>query len=632
MKKLLLALSLLSCSVLSSLAFADSNLQNTTINATTYAPIYTLDDKPVLGRVENVYLNSIEPLQHIPFAGKIDTGADTTSIHASNIHVTSRHPKFKDLQDNALMQALINTPEIDDVAYHDRDAELFAPYQVTVSFDLEHPYNNELVSVSLPLTRVGVIRNRTSKKPIVRPTVTLPMTIADTTVMTEVNLTDRSQFSAPVLIGKTFLKNKAWVFAGYDYLQQQKQAQLIGRKEQVNIGGINQNISYSMSNNYTSLHATNIKVDSKTQQVSFEISDSNGNTTALTRPLERMIKVADQQRPMVYVPITMYNQKHHYWLVYLSDRSQFHSQIRLGQETLNQHFMIDPSATNLLSTSEETFDSKSKALQVSGQETLRLDGITLNAEPSLVVKTPLLKVPSFEIYQDRGKDWVTYYLSTTNGDAKKFSKPINKKLKVGDSIRPVVFGTFILHGQEVELAYAIDVLDEDEDNEYFIIGRKMSNQRVLINTRSDNLLEGYPLFKAGHIEVAQIDQLSFPVKLDTGADISSINAQNIRRFKQAGQQMVSFDYQNDLGMDQSFTLPVVDTMTVTAKAGEKATVRPVVEMFVKLGTLEKKVRVNLQDRSRFHYSMILGKNFLKYGAVVSSDEDYILTQKPASEQ
>ena len=45
---------------------------------------------------------------------------------------------------------------------------------------------------------------------------------------------------------------------------------------------------------------------------------------------------------------------------------------------------------------------------------------------------------------------------------------------------------------------------------------------------------------------------------------------------------------------------------------------------VKLGDLEKEVRVNLQDRSRFEYSMILGKNFLKHGAVVSSNEDYLL--------
>ncbi|NVD05336.1 peptidase [Vibrio sp. JPW-9-11-11] len=632
MKKLFLALTLLTFSSLSGSVFANSSHQDATIHATSNAPVYQLDGKLVLGRVENVYLNSIDDLQQVPIAGKIDTGADTTSLHASNIHITSDHPKFKALQDEALLQALIDYPAIDDVAYRAWNAELFVPYQVTVSFELTHPYDSEPVAVSLPLTRVGVIRNRTQTKPIVRPTVTLPMTIAGVTVETEVNLTDRRQFSAPILVGKTFLENNAWVFAGFDYLQQQPQAQLVGKNEQIKIAGITQSLSYSLSNRYSALHATNINIDTQAQQVSFDIHDANGNTSTLTRPLVRMLKVSGEARPMVYIPVTLHSELRRHWLVYLSDRSQFSSQVRLGQETLNQYFMLDTSGQSLLSDSATRFNPKSKALQVSGQESLNLDGVVLAAEPSLYVKTPLLRVSSFEIYQDRGKDWVTYYLSTPDGEAKQFSKPINKKLKVGNAIRPVVFGTFVIHGQEIELPYAIDVLAPDQQKERFIIGRKMSPHGVLINTRSDHLLDSYPLFKAGHIEVAQIDQLSFPVKLDTGADISSINAQNIKLFKQSGQQMVSFEYQNDLGMRQAFTLPVVDSITITAKAGEKPTVRPVVELFVKLGTLEKKVKVNLQDRSRFHYSMILGKNFLKYGAVVSSDENYILTEKPASEK
>jgi len=89
--------------------------------------------------------------------------------------------------------------------------------------------------------------------------------------------------------------------------------------------------------------------------------------------------------------------------------------------------------------------------------------------------------------------------------------------------------------------------------------------------------------------------------------------------------MVSFTYQNDQGMKQDFTREVVDHMTITAKKGEKATTRPVVEMYVALGNIEKKIRVNLQDRSRFHYSMILGKNFLKYGALVSSESNYLVS-------
>ncbi|KJY84106.1 peptidase [Vibrio galatheae] len=629
MKKILLALSVLSVSLASPLALAEKG--DATINATTQSPVYRLDDKLVLGRVESVYLNEVEALKGIAFAGKIDTGADTTSMHATNIHIASSHSELSTLKDEKLMQALVELDAIDSVDYDDWDAELFAPYQVEVTFTLLHPHTGKSIEVTRPLDRVGMIRNRTDEDAILRPTVSLPMTIAGTTVMTQVNLTDRSQFSAPILIGKTFLDSHAWVYAGYDYLQEQKDAQLIGKKESVNIEGVTQKISYSLKNNYSALHATKVEVDTNKQQVSFDIADSQGASKTLTLPIVRMLNVAGEMRPMVFVSVDTGNHTQK-WLVYLTDRSKFSTQLRLGKETLNRRFVIDTSAKSLLASKKKTLSSKPNALQVSAEEMLVLDDIKLVATPSLTVKTPLLKVASFEIFDKKGKELVTYYLTNSNGEATQFSKPINKTLKVGDDLRPVVFGTFTLGGEKVELPYALDVLDEDESQDYFIIGQKMSQDGVLINTRTNHLLESYPLFKAGHIEAAQVGELKFPVKLDTGADVSSINAQNIKRFKQDGKEMVSFTYQNDLGMEKDFTLPMVDSMTIRAKEGEQPTLRPVVEMYIKLGDLEKKIRVNLQDRSRFHYSMILGKNFLQYGAVVDSEHNYILTDKPAGEK
>lgn len=630
MKNILLALSALSISLLTPLASA--NQESAAINASTQSPVYTLDDKVVLGRVESVYLDEIEQLKGVSFAGKIDTGADTTSMHATNIHVSSSHEKFSKLKDQKLMKALVDFEPIDSVEYQDWDAELFAPYSIEVTFTIQHPHTGEDIEITRPIERVGVIRNRTQTEPLLRPTIRLPMTIAGKTVNTQVNLTDRNQFSAPILIGKTFLDNNAWVFAGYDYLQEQPKAQLIGKKEIVTVSGIKQKLSYSLNNTYTSLHASKIKIDNENHQVTFNVEDGNGGSATLTRPLERMLNVSGKKRPMVFIPVETNGDNTQYWLVYLTDRSKFRSKIRLGSGTLNRHFMIDTSGTSLLSSKPKTLSSKSKAMQVSGKESIELDGVKLVAEPSMVVKTPLLKVTSFEVSDKKGKEWVTYYLTDSNGDAKQFSKPINKTLKVGDSTRPVVFGSFMLYGEEVELAYAIDVLDDDETDNYFIIGQKMSKNGVVINTRSDYLLDSYPLFKAGHIEVAQVEGLSFPVKLDTGADVSSINAQNIKQFEQGGKPMVTFTYQNDLGMEKEFTLEVVDSMKIRAKKGEKKTTRPVVEMQVKLGELEKKIRVNLKDRSRFHYSMILGKNFLKYGAVVASEHNYILTEKPTGEE
>ncbi len=111
------------------------------------------------------------------------------------------------------------------------------------------------------------------------------------------------------------------------------------------------------------------------------------------------------------------------------------------------------------------------------------------------------------------------------------------------------------------------------------------------------------------------------------SDVSSMKAVDSKLFEKEGVGIVTFSYQNSEGIEQELTKRVVDTMTIKAKKGEEANIRPVVEMHVKLGDLEKKVRVNLQDRSRFRYSMILGKNFLKHGAVVSSDENYLAGEK-----
>jgi hypothetical protein len=114
------------------------------------------------------------------------------------------------------------------------------------------------------------------------------------------------------------------------------------------------------------------------------------------------------------------------------------------------------------------------------------------------------------------------------------------------------------------------------------------------------------------------------VKLDTGADVSSMNAKEIKLYQKEGKDMVDFVYENKQGDKKSFTRQVVRMMTVKAKEGEKANHRPVVKMDVQIGDIRKKVKVNLQDRSRFGYSMILGENFLRHGVVVTSDSKFLL--------
>ncbi|MEZ9721439.1 ATP-dependent zinc protease [Vibrio splendidus] len=622
MKKIPLALTLLS-----TLLFSQYSLATDT-SRTTQNPTYELDGKAVLGRTENVYLSNVQGLEDIPFIGKIDTGAETTSMHAEDIHVKSSNADYKNLKDKELMAALtedlLNNSDVD---YDDWNGSTFAKYEAVVSFKVQNPRTGDMVLIEVPLERVSMIRSRTSSTPLLRPTVKMSLTIADQELKSDVNLTDRSNFSAPVLIGKTFLADNALVFAGYDYLQEQENATVVGRKEIVSISGMAMNATFSLNNRYSILHSKNIDVDKKNNEVTFDMVDNDGKQKEMTLPLVRMLSVSGKKRPLVYVPVQLDENTTKDVLVYLRDRSSSESQLRFGTSTASELFMIDTNAENILSEGSENFSEvakKTEPLIISPEEDITLDGFPMKAVASFTVNTPLLKVDSFEM-TGKGKDAsVEFYLTDVNGEKQKITKPIIKKLKVGDDTRPVVSGEFLGAGKVRQQEFAIDVLNSNEKEAYFILGKKMAKDGVYVNTRSDYLLKSEPLFKVGHIEVVEVNGMTFPAKLDTGADVSSMNAVNIKRFKKDGQDMVSFTYQNNQGDKQEFTKPVIDVMRIKAKKGEKVNIRPVVEMKVKLGDLEKEVRVNLQDRSRFEYSMILGKNFLKHGAVVSSDEDYLL--------
>jgi len=622
MKKIPLALTLLSTLLFSQYALA------TDTSHTTQNPTYELDGKAVLGRTENVYLSSVQGLKDVPFIGKIDTGAETTSMHAEDIHVKSTNADYKNLKDKELMAALtedlLNNSDVD---YDDWNGSAFAKYEAVVSFKVQNPRTGDMVLIEAPLERVSMIRSRTSSTPLLRPTVKMSLTIADQELKTDVNLTDRSHFSAPVLIGKTFLADNALVFAGYDYLQEQENATVVGRKEVVSISGMAMNATFSLKNRYSILHSKNIDVDKKNNEVTFDMVDSDGKQKEMTLPLVRMLSVSGKKRPLVYVPVQLDENITKDVLVYLRDRSSSESQLRFGTSTASELFMIDTNAENILSEGSENFSEvakKTEPLIISPEEDITLDGFPMKAVASFTVNTPLLKVDSFEM-TGKGKDAsVEFFLIDANGEQQKVIKKIIKKLRVGDDVRPVVSGEFLGAGKVRQQEFAIDVLNSNEKESYFVLGKKMAKDGVYVNTRSDYLLKSEPLFKVGHIEVVEVNGMKFPAKLDTGADVSSMNAVNIKRFKKDGQDMVSFTYQNNQGDKQDFTKPMIDVMRIKAKKGEKVNIRPVVEMKVKLGDLEKEVRVNLQDRSRFEYSMILGKNFLKHGAVVSSNEDYLL--------
>jgi hypothetical protein len=133
----------------------------------------------------------------------------------------------------------------------------------------------------------------------------------------------------------------------------------------------------------------------------------------------------------------------------------------------------------------------------------------------------------------------------------------------------------------------------------------------------------------GWIERVTITESSRGVKakLDTGANTSSMHAENIERFKRGDISMVRFDIVDpDTGELIQMERPLARWVRIREHDGSYQR-RPVVLMWLCLGTHRRRVEVNLVDRSQFNYQLLLGRTALRGHAIVDPDQSF--TTRPA---
>ncbi|MCJ8167834.1 retropepsin-like aspartic peptidase RloA [Atopomonas sediminilitoris] len=131
-------------------------------------------EKTIYGLNEYVGLPNLDLL----VAAKLDTGAKTASLSATDIE------RFK------------------------RDGESWVRFYLAIDDAHEHP-------IELPLARISKIKRRAgdydpeedAKTYTARPVIELDMCMGGQVRLIEVNLTDRSTFQYPLLIGSEALKN-----------------------------------------------------------------------------------------------------------------------------------------------------------------------------------------------------------------------------------------------------------------------------------------------------------------------------------------------------------------------------------------------------------------------------------------
>ncbi len=117
------------------------------------------------------------------------------------------------------------------------------------------------------------------------------------------------------------------------------------------------------------------------------------------------------------------------------------------------------------------------------------------------------------------------------------------------------------------------------------------------------------------------DRLALHAKLDTGALNSSLHALNPQFFKRAGVRWVRFTVTNRVGEFVTFERPIV-RMARIKRIGGTLRIRPVIELGICVGRVYRDVRVNLEDRTRFNYKLLIGRTFMAGHIVVDPAARY----------
>jgi hypothetical protein len=147
-----------------------------------------------------------------------------------------------------------------------------------------------------------------------------------------------------------------------------------------------------------------------------------------------------------------------------------------------------------------------------------------------------------------------------------------------------------------------------------------------------NAMANHDKVVLGFIEkVTLVDNdLVLSAKLDTGAKSASLNATKITKIEKNNKPYLKFIVPSKAG-DMSFTCEYVGTVNIKIRSDEKAISplvkasidRPVVLMRLKLGNEERIVRVNLTNRKRFVYPLLLGREaIIAFNSIIDPSLKY----------
>jgi hypothetical protein len=129
----------------------------------------------------------------------------------------------------------------------------------------------------------------------------------------------------------------------------------------------------------------------------------------------------------------------------------------------------------------------------------------------------------------------------------------------------------------------------------------------------------------GRVEWVELPDAKIKLKarIDTGAKTTSVHAVNIREEEQRGELFVRFQTVDAEGKLLELVRKV-DTTQKVLNPGGSVTKRYVVKEKLKLGSIEREVLVNLNDRTRMEYKVLIGRNLLLGRFIVDVARSHVM--------
>ena len=139
----------------------------------------------------------------------------------------------------------------------------------------------------------------------------------------------------------------------------------------------------------------------------------------------------------------------------------------------------------------------------------------------------------------------------------------------------------------------------------------------------------------GYVEKATLvdKELVISAKLDTGAKSASLSATHIQEIEINGKHYLQYIVPTKQG-DVQLTSEYVGKVRIKVRSGEHATSkleplnRPVVLVSIQLGDIVRTIPVNLANRKRFIYPLLLGRDaIIAFSGIVDPGTTFTLKSK-----